>query len=1135
MPTAFLSRFPDPGAVTQIGVRVQSGARDLADALGTMSKQLSGSPLAAVGDALDGLESRLSIDVRGLTRNYPVALGVMQEAMAPVSVDFVRSIEKAYADAHRVLADSALARKAGAGQPLQRVALAAIERLLKEFEQRSQTLAAKLIDPLALANVIDTYAQMARFKTNFSAHRADFLPFISHNLLGVAPDLLNAPLVHATGWLDVLAVLDPEALEVSLYAPNRTLKGALGSLSTAVAGMDAADPQAYARINVHLDVLDGTVRELRDTAQQIYASLGSAIDARRWDSLFDVHRALLDSVRVSAPLSVEAVIDGLVAVLGGVSVELQAAVGPLDLVERIQALNRSIENALTSSPLGQIRGVIRGFLEQIRDAIESVPTEALDHAVGAMLGRVRQEIDALDPEGIGDNVEAGLREIESFIAREINQALEQQVSATIGGLLGRLQVLPVDTLISGLDQVVVQLEALIGEIEIAVQGACDELIQVVALLDELSFKPTGDAVVAEIDELKERLRRINPNALSKLEKRALEAALAGVRAIERKGLIDKSLKAGFDSVQSHLLNLLHQVSAVLGTLRQRIDGYNPELLLGGVTDALEASVQLLDGLSPRALMVPLYDRCEALESRLDDLSPDVLLDPLQAPFEAVRAAIDELDPGPLVVPLRVLHSQINGVIDRIDVTPVCDELDRRQRELFARTRQAVLAALDELAMPEPLAGFVSAMRPALEGMTDALFQASDTELRCMGVEFSAQFELSTPFESLDRAFDDLLDMLDSVPETELTDAVNALRTAIAVGLDVIDPQHIMDALRRGQNQLASVAPPLLLGLSPSLPSVRASFAVRAAASSATLKVSAAETLARFDAVIALSTEALALLIVSHTALEASLRQRIDALDRSGADAAYARLRAEVSQVLPDFLRSAEPLDRATITAGIEALRPSLRVASADALFDELLAQLHSLQAGIEPAINAFFQTIREALMLISPLSLKDSIAEIYTAIRQRLQILDPDALSERLYTLFDPVVGALDSLDPARLKVRLEDPFLTIRMAITKNVSRVLDEIAAAIDQQLRVLRNAVTAMAERIEVAIKVASDTFDNLVHRIEQLILVDVIAHLENVIETLGVNFDKELDRIRNAFDAMLNAIPLGRGSHASAAVP
>ena len=92
-----------------------------------------------------------------------------------------------------------------------------------------------------------------------------------------------------------------------------------------------------------------------------------------------------------------------------------------------------------------------------------------------------------------------------------------------------------------------------------------------------------------------------------------------------------------------------------------------------------------------------------------------------------------------------------------------EELDRKERELLGKARDAVLNGFDALDLPEPLKGFTAEMRPIVELMTDALFGDPDTQLKQIGVAIRSQVRLGTLFAPLDEVFGRLVAMIESVP------------------------------------------------------------------------------------------------------------------------------------------------------------------------------------------------------------------------------------------------------------------------------------------------------------------------------------------------------------------------------------
>ena len=55
-----------------------------------------------------------------------------------------------------------------------------------------------------------------------------------------------------------------------------------------------------------------------------------------------------------------------------------------------------------------------------------------------------------------------------------------------------------------------------------------------------------------------------------------------------------------------------------------------------------------------------------------------------------------------------------------------------------------------------------------------------------------------------------------------------------------------------------------------------------------------------------------------------------------------------------------------------------------------------------------------------------------------------------------------------------------------------------------------------------------------RLEALVFVEILTRLGQAIDNLGMSFDTELDRVNNAFNAMLAAIPQLGGASISASV-
>jgi hypothetical protein len=278
--------------------------------------------------------------------------------------------------------------------------------------------------------------------------------------------------------------------------------------------------------------------------------------------------------------------------------------------------------------------------------------------------------------------------------------------------------------------------------------------------------------------------------------------------------------------------------------------------------------------------------------------------------------------------------------------------------------------------------------------------------------------------------------------------------------------------------------------------------------------------------------AIAALRTEHTALETALRGRVNGLAAGGAATAYANIRRSLEGTIPAFLRRTTPLTRDDIVAGLEELRPSRQAAAIDDLVNQFLRKLQPMLTAVEEPVNTFFASLQQVLRLIDPLSLRDAVASIYETIRQRIRIIDPVALAQQIRdNLLQPVLAALGGLDPQALKARLDATFARVLTALSNAVRGILDEVAAVITEELQILRDHLATFSEQLTSSLRDAIETIQRVLQRVEELVFVELLERLRTLLQNLEGSFGRELDRVRSAFDDMLNAIPLGGASQSA----
>ncbi len=934
-------------------------------------------------------------------------------------------------------------------------------------------------------------------------------------------------------------MLQADALETTLGPVQRAVVTTFESLSDTLDTLDPAAAAGYATLQARLGAVEMAINALSPPLLTLYQTLQAAVDSSLWNTFFATYRTLLEALPLASIPSLEDIINTIADAFNGLLSSLYMTLDVADLHARLEGFNQGLQQALATSPIGQARQKIVDFLGDIRHTIESVPTEVIQQTVEEMLGRVRQELDSLGISQVQQQITEALNSAETFIADNLNDALTTNVRTAVVQLLSQLRNLPLGDLFRALENALQQLNGLIEQVENAVTEPVNQLQALLAQLDTLSFEPVGNEVIDEINEIKQRLQAINPNALSDVEKLAIKAALAVLEAIDLENTVVRGLKEGFHTVQDEVKSRLNAIETALHNFMDQIGIFDPQKLLGPVNDFCTQANALVDRLNARTLAAPLYKRVDDLIAGLEAIAPQRLLDPLQGPYDTMMGVVNQLDPAQWLTPLNTLYAEIDHLISFVDITPLMDELDRRQKALFAEIRTSLLSALDGLSLPEPLQGFFAAMRPVIEGLTDALFGDPATELTRVGADLSSRFRLTSLFTPLDDVFDRFVAMVDAIPPDDLVGTMNTIRETLGFGLDILDPNTAIERLRSVYGLLEQVSPARLLDAALGLPALQLQFEAQVATAPPDRQADVVAVRARFDTVITLvvpdvPASHIRPLLDAHNALRESLRRRINALDATGAAEAYSRVRRQIDRLLPDFLRSPVPLTHADILAGIDRLRPSQLAAQLDLVLDRFLSEVQPIADGLADVTNAFFGGIRDALQLVNPLTLKGNVAAIYDAIRAKVRILNPDDIAQDIRdNVLTPLLAPLNAINPATLKAEIGAAFDRILQALTTDVKDLLDAIVGAVEEQLALIRTEIHAILDQLTQVIQNGLNSVKHVLDQLEHLVFVDLLDRLKSFVDKLGVSFDRELDRVRTAFDAMLAAIPLnGSSGQASA---
>jgi len=1137
MAAGVLESFPDLGEIVRVQGDAEVALSAVTGALGKLAPDADDSPLAVLTGSIAELDATLTIDVSGLTDDLPSALDALAGAVQPSVLEFVEDIESAYRAAEALLRDHPIARQAVSGKTIQEIALAVVQEALASFGEQLDSLAGNLLGTDALDAVRDGLAEIERFRAGFP-QLADELPeLLSRQLLGLAPDVLDSATARLRAMLAVLDPIDAGPLAAAVRSAQVALDGAVTTLVLAIDGLDPAIAGGYAAITAALDAVDDAVSAVASALDNCLRAVKAAVGGFDWaDALSDLQSAM-EAVDIGSIPTVDDVVDAIAGMLEDLLGQLGMVLDEDKLGDRVDVLTQGVDDMVAASGLSSARGAIEDALAEVRKAIEGIDLSVVQETVDDAMKSIREQLDTLHLDEVASTIESAFDTAERFATEHFTQGVLDDLLKSVKGLLAPVEALatasPLTDLTSLLAAATQQLGAVIDQLAGLLDEHLSEVEDLLAKLDDLSFKPIGDEVVAELDEIRKRLKAMGPAAMSDAERIAIRAALAALEALDVEDKLVAAAKDGFKTARDALGQVLAELTHMLDGVRGQLGVLDPKRAVAVVDEGLASIDKVVKQLSGAALVKPLRDEVAKIGDRLEALDPERLLLPLKAPYDKLMKSIARLGPKAWVEPLHALYAEIDRVIGLIDVTPVFDELDVRRRALLNEARERLLDAFAALDLPQPLAGLFDAIRPLLERATGALFDDGEGAARGAAADVMKGFDLTTPLKALDEPFDRLIAMAAEVPEQALLDAANTLRRTIGVALDALDPHALVDALRAGQGRLASLAPAAVAGPALGLGGLAATFTLRAAAAPPERAGDVAAVQAHLAASISLTApqgpgSLLAPLTAAFEEVRAALAKQLAALDPAEATVAYGRLRESIDRLVPGFLRAPEPLSHAAVLAGLAGMRPSARAHRIEEPVRRFVARLRPLEAQFSDAVDRLFACVRRTLSLIDPLALKGAVASIYDAIREKAKVLDPAKLATSVGELFDELTAPLAALDPGELAEQLGKAFDRAVKAITAELLEFVDAVGKAIDAPLKTARLAVAKTLEDVRALVKKIVEDLKKVTERFEKLVFVELLERLDRVLDNLNESFDRELDRVVDAFDAMLAAIP--GGSHA-----
>jgi molecular chaperone GrpE (heat shock protein) len=1126
-----LSQLPDMGGILSVTGEMQGQLDGVLNLVTNFADMLP----SDIGEVFNTLSNSLNIDTSDLTELFPAVMEEVQKALPPELQEKMDLAITGYNTLHNLLEN---ADSVPPTALIQQMATALLQTLLALIKDELNTWAQQHVTPQQMETIQVVIVKVEQLQGKLPTSADEVVPFISENFLGISPETFNDPVNHLDEIVGVLGNFDPSAFGLDAAVPT-SLTDVFNELNSAIERLQAAaEAETQEAIQVVEGVLDdvdlalqtieGALETIESTVQDGYDRLLDEISQYNWNQIFDRYQQLLTALALPEVFSIDEVRAQFDAFLNSLSVEPMVS----DLNARLQALQDQIYGAFDTSPLQDFRAKLLETLQTVQTTIEQIPTEELNALLDQAFALIQEQMNELHLNEIKDRILQGLQMLEDFITQNINDVMKNKIQTAINQALSVLDNFSLGALLDqlGIDDLIeTQIVPFFDQVQAKLDEYTQKLKDMLARLDAISFKPVGDAVVTQINGVQTKLKAINPNALSAAEKMAIKGAVAVIENINLDQIIAEQVKNVYHQAEGEIKNLLGQVADLLNMVWAKIEEYGPDRILQPINDGLNTAVEWINKINADIVFDPLYEQVGKLLAIVKNFSPEDLLDPLQGYFDIMMDAIKSFDPAEWLEPVQRIYDQVVEMIGKLNPAPLFDEFAQQQEQFFADIKALILDGYDSAGIPAFIAG---RLRPLVAGMAEAVLGDPNAEWRNVELDLVSQLAPQTVFGPLDGLFDQLMDLLRQAPLDDLVTTINRIYEI----LGTLSPDFIAAKIRELQDKFFALIPDsgvIDIGLpfdTDALGEVLNTFnaRVRALPTTVTSGVTARietirDTLNRIVAHInpASDTSLLARLKAMYDGLIETLRERIDALDTSGAQVAYNTLMNSLTNLLPPFLRNPQMLTVDSFIEGFQSLRPSVLLETVGTTLNRLIGQLTPLQDTLETGLNAFLQKVREVMGLINPLSLRGPIEGIFNTIMAKIPSINLGEIATRLR---DMLIAPIEQLNPAGIKPALAETYGRIIGVINDAIYGLLDPIRDSIDARVAEAREVIVGLVERVRGIINRAGAILKDLLARVKDLVFTEIIGRLDRLITQLGMSFDTEIDRVAAAFRNMLRAIPV-----------
>jgi uncharacterized coiled-coil protein SlyX len=608
-------------------------------------------------------------------------------------------------------------------------------------------------------------------------------------------------------------------------------------------------------------------------------------------------------------------------------------------------------------------------------------------------------------------------------------------------------------------------------------------------LDALSFAPLTGEVVKDMDAIANTLKSLGNLPSPLLD--ALHSALS-VLPKDLQPITDPILDEFNKLLTEGPVQAINQVADLPKQLADKVRAFDPSsLATGSLTGPYTKLLSDMQGFKPSSLLDPVKTELSNLKDRLaQDVSPGKALQGLQAPFQELSQALDNFHPDDLIKPLDdKIKEVLGGITASIPLDSVFGEAD----SVLNAIKNSVQSAVNSAAMLDKARGLLRAfanpqtqldawIAPILAKL-DSLDDMSAMQASLASVSSSVDGVTAASVSAkCDTALAPVVSMLNTLdPQKRWANVVEALQGLPAAAVDALPGSAQKTALKTA-----------LARLDPSQPAVTAPFVNLAA-----LRQAAG------DAKTALHT-ALTDWDIRYTQSDTGLGSL------RGLDAGGGRLKQWVHDAAMGEMIS-------PLTSIFSLAAPALAIL--DAVVGELQKLVNDVQGKLADLLTGV-----DALK-----SIRDSLNQLLG----RVKNFNLGFLRDNLKNGFDKLRAKLDAVNPASLGHALDAIFKDVLDSLSVDLFLPAADVAK-IDADYAKLVDILKSLDPSVVLPNLLQTEFEKDVLPLLDTIDMSAPLHKITNRLGSLGTELKGELDKVEQAFEAMIGAVPSGSEGAASVSV-